>query len=87
MQDFSLWIVYNPQLYRWAETMKQLVEQHSTVSIEMILVDDSRCSLYGINRVPCFVALKYNQPFRKLFGKYENEKYINWLEGLNWLNK
>lgn len=85
MNDFKLWIVYTPLFSAWAAKTKLYIETISDVSIELVLAEDERCSLYGINRFPCLVALKYDQPFRKLFGKYENGKYVEWIEGLNWL--
>ena len=87
MNDFTLWIVYAEPFEKWANITRSLVEQHSSVSIELVLYSDERCTLYGIDKLPCLVAVKYNQPFRKLYGKHEEKKYIEWLEGLNWLNK
>jgi hypothetical protein len=86
MNDFTLWIVYSSQFEHWAQYIKTYVEQHSTVAIEFVQDTDERCRLYGINRLPCLVALKYNQPFRRLYGKHANETYLEWMRGLNWLN-
>jgi hypothetical protein len=89
MAHYKLWGVYTPLLEQWTrETgarMEALVDNpEHELEVEYFSDSDPRVSLYGWQHFPIFVALKHDQPFRKIIGKLAWEDYEAWLKELSW---
>lgn len=91
MAHFKLWAIYTSfgNLEQWTREMGAKIEayvdnEEHDLEIEYFNNDDPRNQQHGINRFPAFVAVKYDQPFQKKYGKREWPYYQEWVKGLNW---
>ena len=86
---YKMWGIYSPLLERWVRDTGSKIEAYIDnnqfdIDIEYFSEDDPRVSLYGFTHLPVFVAVKYDQPFRRIAGKWEWTRYEEWCKGLNW---
>jgi len=87
--QYKMWGIYSPLLEQWVREMGDKMEAYIDndevdLEIEYFSSDDPRVYHYNFTYLPAFVAVKHDQPWRQIFGKWTWDKYEEWLKGLNW---